>query len=76
MSATPAETVYAVLGEIADVPVSEIRDDQDLIADLGIDSPNALRLLVALEDRLGIEISDEDAAAMNTVGDIVRGVSR
>ena len=47
------------------------RAGQDLVVDLGIDSPRALELLVALEDVLGIEISDEDAARLETVGDIL-----
>ena len=43
----------------------------DLSADLGIDSVKALELLVDLEDTLDLEISEEDAARMETVGDIV-----
>ena len=43
----------------------------DLVSDLDIDSPKGLRLLVELEDHLGIEISDDDAAKFDTVGDIL-----
>jgi acyl carrier protein len=43
----------------------------ELVADLGMDSARALELLVELEDKIGIEISDEDAARLNTVGDIL-----
>ncbi|MCB1055788.1 MAG: acyl carrier protein [Acidobacteria bacterium] len=59
-----------VLAEISGNAKDEIRPEMDLVADLGIDSPKALQLLVALEDRLEIEISDEEAAKLNTVGDI------
>ena len=59
-----------VLAEISGNAKDEIRPEMDLVADLGIDSPKALQLLVALEDRLDIEISDEQAAKLNTVGDI------
>ena len=59
-----------VLAEISGNAKDEIRPEMDLVADLGIDSPKALQLLVALEDRLEIEISDEQAAKLNTVGDI------
>lgn len=65
------DTVYEVLVEVTGRDRNEIREDMDLVADLDIDSPDALRLLVALEDRLGIEISDEDAAGMETVKDIL-----
>lgn len=68
------DTVYDVLAEITGTERDQIREDMDLVADLDIDSPDALRLLVELEDRLGVEIGDESAAAMVTVGDILRYV--
>ena len=61
----------AILAEISGVPVDSLQPEQELVADLGIDSPKALRLLVRLEDDLEIEIPDEEAAGMNTVGDLL-----
>lgn len=49
----------------------DIQPEQDLVADLGIDSVKALELLVKLEEAWGVEISDEDAARMTTVGDVL-----
>ncbi|MEI6235194.1 MAG: phosphopantetheine-binding protein [Planctomycetota bacterium] len=43
----------------------------ELTADLGVDSPKGLELLMNLEEKLEIEISDDDAARMTTVGDIL-----
>ncbi len=60
-----------VLATVCELSPSEITDDQNLVADLGIDSPRALRLLVELEDQLELEIPDEDAAKLTTVGDVV-----
>ena len=74
MSEEQVETVLKALAEISGVAREEIREDMDLVADLDIDSPDALRLLVQIEDTLGLEISDDDAAAMNTVGDVLRYV--
>lgn len=68
---TNRELALAVLAEVSEKDPAELRPDMDLVADLGIDSPKALRLLVELEDRLGIEIEDEEAARMNTVGDVL-----
>jgi len=65
------ETALDVLAQVSGVGAQEIRPDMDLTADLGIDSPKALQLLVDLEDRLSIEISDEEAARMQTVGDVL-----
>ncbi len=61
------EIVAAISGK----DVKELDPKLDLVADLGIDSPKALQMLLDLEDTLGIEISDEDAAKMDTVGDIL-----
>ena len=60
-----------VLAKLGSVERDQIKDEMDLVADLGIDSPKALQLLVDLEDTLDIEISDEDAAKMETVGDVL-----
>jgi acyl carrier protein len=65
------DTVYEVLMSVTGKARTEINEGMDLVADLNIDSPDALRLLVELEDRLGIEISDEDAAGLDTVNDIL-----
>ncbi len=42
-----------------------------LVRDLALDSVGALTLVVALEDRFRIELSDPDAAGVETVGDLV-----
>ena len=64
-------TVFEVLSEISGVDKENIDLKMDLVADLGIDSPKALRLLVRLEDSLGLEIPDEAAAEMDTVEDVL-----
>lgn len=50
---------------------ADLRPEFHLVADLGIDSPKQLELLIELEEALDVEISDEDAAAMETVGDVL-----
>ena len=67
-----------VVARISGRSRDELTGEMELVADLGIDSPKALRLLADLEDELNIEISDEDAARMDTVEDVlmhVRGLS-
>ena len=60
-----------IIANVADVDSATLKGEQVLMADLGIDSPKSLRLLLDLEDGLNLEISDEDAALLETVGDIV-----
>lgn len=63
-----------VISNVSGTPLHEINLQHDLVTDLGIDSPKALKLLVQLEDALGIEISDEAAARMTTVGEVLEGL--
>lgn len=67
----PRQAALDVLAAVSGRPRDELRPEQHLVADLGIESPQALQLLVQLEDRLGTEIPDEAAAAMETVGDVL-----
>lgn len=64
-------TGLEVVAEISGRPAAELHAGQNLVGDLGIDSPKALQLLLLLEERLDIEISDEAAARMETVGDVL-----
>ncbi len=61
-----------ILAGISGVDRERLEPGMSLAADLGIDSPKALQLLVDLEDALDIEIPDEAAARMDTVGDVLR----
>ncbi len=67
----PRAAASRVLARTSGRDEGELRPEFDLVADLGIDSPRQLELLIELEEALDIEISDEDAAAMETVGDVL-----
>lgn len=54
------------------VDKTAIVPEAKFIDDLGADSLDIVELLMALEDEYGIEVPDEDAEGMQTVGDIVR----
>ena len=47
-------------------PEASLRDD------LGLSSLEAVTLLMALEDELDLEISDDEVAGLRVVGDLVR----
>lgn len=68
---TTREQVLEVLAAVCKKEPSAIKPEHELAADLGIDSPKGLQLLAELEDRLKIEIGDDDAARMVTVNDIL-----
>ena len=68
------ETI-GVLAKLVGRTAEDVKPEMDLVADLGMDSPKSLQLLVELEDRLSIEIPDEAAARMQTVGDVLEYVA-
>ena len=63
--------VVDVIAKVCKKDRSVIKPDSELLADLGIDSPKGLQLLMDLEEQFKIEIGDEDAARMVTVKDLV-----
>jgi acyl carrier protein len=75
-SMSHADTAVAVIASVSKTDPTTITPEMELVADLGMDSARALELLVELEDKIGIEISDEDAARLNTVGDILGYLDR
>ncbi len=70
------EEVLKLLGEICRVSPESLTPDKHLIQDLDLDSALTLDLLMTLEERIGAEISEVDAAQMITVGDVLEFVSQ
>ena len=68
--------ISGVLKQIAELPDSfEISADQDLRADLDIDSLKLIDVVVQVEAALDIELGDEFSRDLVTVGDLQRHVS-
>ena len=53
------------------VSPDEVRREASFIDDLGADSLDTVELIMAFEEEFGIEIPDEDAEKMSTVGDAI-----
>ncbi|MGA3172955.1 MAG: acyl carrier protein [Syntrophorhabdales bacterium] len=69
---TVAEKVKKMIVEQLEVNESEVAPEAKFIDDLGADSLDIVELVMALEDEYGIEIPDEDAEKIETVGDAIR----
>lgn len=65
------EKVKSVLAQQFELDPESITMDTNLIDDLGADSLDVVELIMSLEDEFGIDISDNDAAQLYTVGRIV-----
>lgn len=67
-----ADEVRAIIAEQLGVKVEEVTDNASFVDDLGADSLDTVELVMALEEKFGIEIPDEDAEKMTTVGEAIR----
>ncbi|SVC15454.1 uncharacterized protein METZ01_LOCUS268308 [marine metagenome] len=54
---------------------SEIKDEALFIDDLGADSLDTVELILELEEQFEIEIPDEDAEELTTVGKLVNYIN-
>jgi len=68
---TVTERVTKVVVERLGVDESEIKLEASFRDDLGADSLDVVELVMELEDEFDMEISDEDAEKIGTVGDVV-----
>ena len=67
-----ADKVKKMIVEQLGVNESEVVAEAKFIDDLGADSLDIVELVMALEYEYGIEIPDEDAEKIETVGDAIR----
>ena len=66
------DKVKAIITEQLGVKPEEVTPQASFIDDLGADSLDTVELVMALEEEFGIEIPDEDAEKMTTVGEAIK----
>ncbi len=67
-----AQKVKQIIAEQLGVKIEEVTDTASFVDDLGADSLDTVELVMALEEEFGIEIPDEDAEKMTSVGESIR----
>ena len=68
------QKVKAIIAEQLGVKIEEVTDTASFVDDLGADSLDTVELVMALEEEFGIEIPDEEAEKMTSVGEAIRYV--
>ena len=66
------DDIKEVVVEQLSVSIDEVKDDAKFVEDLGADSLDVVELVMALEEEFDIEIPDEDAEGILTVGDALK----
>ncbi|MCQ2677202.1 acyl carrier protein [Helicobacter pylori] len=62
--------------EQLEIDVSQVTPEAKFVKDLGVDSLDIVELIMALEERFGIEIYDEQAEKIVNVGDVMRYIEK
>ena len=71
MSDTVEAKVKGIIIDELGVEADKVTPDASFVDDLGADSLDTVELVMAFEEEFGIDIPDEDAEQMRTVGDAV-----
>lgn len=70
------DQVKKIIVEKFQIAEDKVTTGAKLDADLGADSLDLVDLMMVLEDKFSMDISDEEASEINTVGDIVEYISK
>ncbi len=66
--------VRDIIVEQLGVNAEQVTNDAKFIEDLGADSLDVVELVMAFEEEFGIEVPDDEAEKLVTVGDVIRYV--
>ena len=62
--------IEKIIADHVDIDIERVTDDAHLIDDLGADSLHTVELIIEFENQFDLDIADEDAEELLTVGQI------
>ena len=65
------EKVKKIIAEQLCISVDEVKDDSNIIEDLGADSLDVVELLMTFEDEFGVSIPDDRLEELKSIPQIV-----
>ena len=70
--ATTLERVQAIVVDRLGVEADQVTENAEFIGDLDADSLDLVEVIMAMEQEFDLEIKDEDAEKIRSVGDAVK----
>lgn len=65
------DKVKEIIAKQLGVDIAQVKPEASFVEDLGADSLDTVELVMAFEEAFGVEISDENAAKMAKVQDVI-----
>lgn len=66
------EKVKTIIAEELNIDPAKITMESNLVEDLEADSLDAVEIIVRIEDEFNLQVEDDAAESVRTVGDLVR----
>ena len=63
--------IRTIVAEQLGVDLTSVKNESKFVLDLGADSLDTVELIMAIEDRFGLEIADDDAEKIVSVQDAI-----
>ena len=68
------EKLRAIIADVMNIDEKEIKEDSSFENDLGADSLDVFQIIMGIEDAFDIEIDNDEAEKIVTVGDAVEQI--
>lgn len=68
------EKLKEIIADVLNVEVNDITEDTTFVDDLGADSLDIFQIIMGIEETFDIEIDNDDAEQISTVGDAVKQI--
>ena len=68
-------SVEKIIADNLGCDVSEVTDNKSIVEDLGADSLSIVEIIMGIEEEFDLEIPDEDADSLTTVGILKQYIS-
>ncbi|MDE2998928.1 MAG: phosphopantetheine-binding protein [Gemmatimonadota bacterium] len=68
--------VYRVISRVLGIDAAEVAEDQSFTADLGAESVQSVELMAGFEEEFEIEMDEDEALAVQTVGGAIDFIAR